>query len=100
MPNVLQIAKLSESLSEILERCGIISISLISSVGDGWILKRLSRKGNKLLISNQLFHIARGGRELISDGSRISPQPVNPTAPAEKHAGSHCLWQAPGSSEA
>lgn len=70
----------------------IISSSLISSAGEEWILtcKRLSTMGNKLIISNQIFHIARGGGELISDRSRISPQPVNPFAPAGKHSHSHC----------
>lgn len=94
LPAALQITRLAESLSAIAESCSIISSSLISSAGEGWILtcKRLSTMGNKLIISNQIFHIARGGGELISDRSRISPQPVNPFAPAEKlSAHSHCL---------
>lgn len=46
---------------------------------------------NKLIISNQIFHIAGGGRELIPDRSRISPQLVNPFAPSGKHTHSYCL---------
>lgn len=96
MPAALQITRLSESLSAIAESCSIISSSLISSAGEEWILtcKRLSTMGNKLIISNQIFHIAGGGGELISDRSRISPQPVNPFAPAGKHAHTHCLVHA------
>lgn len=68
--------------------CSIISSSLISSAGEEWILtcKRLSTMGNKLIISNQIFHIARGGGELISDRSRISSLPVNTSARAGKRA--------------
>lgn len=93
MPAALQITRLAESLSAIAESCSIISSSLISSAGEEWILtcKRLSTMGNKLIISNQIFHIARGGGELISDRSRISPQPVNPFTPAGKHAHTHTL---------
>lgn len=92
MPAALQITKLSESFS-IAESCSIISSSLISSAGEGWILtcKRLNTMGNKLIISNHIFHIAGGGGELISDRSRISPQSVNPFAPAGKHPRTHCL---------
>lgn len=96
LPAALQITRLSESLSANAESRRIVFSSLISSVGEGWIVtcKRLSTMGNKLIISNQIFHIARGGGELISDRSRISPQPVNPFAPAGKHAHSHCLGHA------
>lgn len=93
LPAALQITRLSESLLTIAESYSIFSNSLISSAGEEWILtcKRHSTMGNKLIISNQIFLIARGGGELISDRSRISPQPVNPFAPAGKHAHTHCL---------